>query len=176
MALEDGLTYTMPVEVYLQSALVRGVLVTNQDRLSNFLILQQGEEVFSLKDATLEHLNGKPLAVNSDEYLIYMQEVFLIADLSPQSRVERSGLEHLYVKKDTGKALFGVGPHWVQGSIHLTPGGALYDLLVARSRFIPVTDATLLDRPDVGARTYLVNRNKIGFMTALGDSLVEFER
>ena len=173
MASEEALTYTMPLEVYLQAAVVRGVLVTNQDRLSNYLILREGDEVFSLKDATLESLNRKPVSVNSNEYLIYMQEVFLLADLSPQLRLDRSGLELLYVKKEASKALLSVGPYWLQGNIHIVPGGALHDLLMAKARFIPVTDATLLDRPDVGPRTYLVNRNKIGFMTALGDGLVE---
>jgi hypothetical protein len=171
MALEESLTYTMPLEVYLQAAVVRGVLVTNQDRLSNYLILREGDEVFSLKDATLESLDRKPIAVNSSEYLIYMQEVFLLADLSPQ--FDRSGLELLYVKKEASKALLSVGPYWLQGNIHIVPGGALHDLLMAKARFIPVTDATLLDRPDIGPRTYLVNRTKVGFMTAPGDGLVE---
>jgi hypothetical protein len=31
----------------------------------------------------------------------------------------------------------------------------------------------LIDRPDVAPRTYLVNRAKIGFMSAVGDGLVE---
>lgn len=173
MALEEGLTYSMPLEVYLQSAVVRGILVTNQDRLSNYLILREGEEVFSLRDATLESLTRKPVTVDSDEYLIYMQEVFLIADLSPQFRADRSALEHLYVKKEASKALLSVGPYWVLGNIHIVPGGALHDLLMTKTRFIPMTDTTLLDRPDIGPRTYLVNRTKIGFVTALGEGLVE---
>jgi hypothetical protein len=37
-----------------------------------------------------------------------------------------------------------------------------------------VTEATLVDRQDVGPRTYLINRAKIGFMTAVGDGLIEF--
>jgi hypothetical protein len=173
MALEEGLTYTMPLEVYLQTAVVRGVLVTNQDRLSNYLILREGDEVFSLRNASLENRQRKTIAAGSDEYLIYMQEVFLIADLSPQSSQDRSGLGSLYIKKEASRVLLSVGPYWVQGDIHIVPGGALHDLLMARTRFIPVTYGTLLDRPDVGTRTYLVNRNKIGFMTSAGDSLVE---
>ena len=169
MASDEGLTYTMPLEVYLQSAAVRGILVTNQDRLSSHLILRQDEEVFSLRDATLESVSGKTFAAHSDEYLIYMQEVFLIADLSPQFRTDRSGLEHLYIQKEASRALLGVGPYWIQGNIHVVPGGALHDLLLAKTRFIPVTDATLLDRPEVGPRTYLVNRTRIGFITALKD-------
>ena len=79
---DEGFTYAMHLEAYLQAAVVRGVLTTNQDRLSNFLIVRQGDEVFSIKDATLETRNGKPISVGADEYLIYLQEVFLIADLS----------------------------------------------------------------------------------------------
>ena len=51
---DEGFTYAMHLEVYLQAAVVRGVLATNQDRLSNFLIVRQGDEVFSIKDAMLE--------------------------------------------------------------------------------------------------------------------------
>src|SRR5947199_10667153 len=117
MALEEGLTYTMPLEVYLQTAVVRGVLVTNQDRLSNYLFLREGDEVFSLKEATLEGVNRKTVSAGSDEYLIYMQELFLIAALSPQFRSDPALLEHLYVIKETSRALLGVGPYWVPGNI-----------------------------------------------------------
>jgi hypothetical protein len=167
------MTYSMALEVYLQSAVVRGILITNQDRPSNYFILREGDEVFSLKEATLEGPNRKPVAVSSDEFLIYMQEVVLIADLSPQLTSRRTGFEHLYVKKEASKALMGVGPFWLRGNIHLIPGGVLHDLLVAKTRFIPVTDATVPDRPDLGPRTYLVNRTKIGFITAVDESLEE---
>lgn len=173
MTLDQGMTYSMPLEVYLQSAVVRGILGTNQDRLSNYFILREGDEVFSLREAKLEGPNQKPVALSSDEYLIYMQEVFLIADLSPQFRSERSGFEHLYVKKEASKALLGVGPFWLRGNIHLVPGGAMHELLMSKTRFIPVTDATLVDRPDVEPRTYLVNRTKIGFITAVDEGLEE---
>jgi len=173
VSLEQGLTYSMPLEVYLQAAVVRGVLVTNQERLSNYLVLREGEEIFSLMDATLEGMNRKPITVASDEYLVYMREVFLIADLSPASQTQRAGIENFYVQKETSKALFSVGPYLLHGSIYLVPGAALHDLLIEKSRFVPVTDATLVDRPEIAARTYLINRHRIGFMTAIGDGLVE---
>jgi hypothetical protein len=173
MTLDEGMTYSMRLEVYLQSAVVRGILMTNQDRPSNYFILREGDEVFSLKEATLEGPNRKPVAVSSDEYLIYMQEVLLIADLSPQLAAKRAGFEHLYVKKEASKALLGVGPFWLRGNIHLVPGGVLHDLLMAKTRFIPITDATLVDRPDLGPRTYLVNRTKIGFITVVDEGLEE---
>jgi hypothetical protein len=173
MTQEQELTYNMPLEVYLQGALVRGVLVAHQSRLSSYLDQREGAEVFSLKDATLESANRKPITLGADEYLVYLREVLLIADLSPASQTQRSGIESFYVQKETSKAIFSVGPHMLQGAVHLLPGAALYDLLLEKSRFIPVTDAILLDRQDVTPRTYLVNRNKIGFMTVIGDGLVE---
>ena len=69
--------------------------------------------------------------------------------------------------------MFSVGPYLLQGNIHLQPGSALHDLLMEKSQFLPLTEATLVDRADLGPRTYLVNRSKIGFMTAIGDGLVE---
>lgn len=173
MALEEGLTYAMPLEVYLQAAVVRGVLTTSQNRLSNFLIVRQGEEVFALQDAILESYDRKQVSLAADKYLIYMQEVLLIADLSSQSRTRRSSIDSLYVQKDRAKALFSVGPYLLQGNVHLLPGTALHDLMMEKSQFIPVTEAVLIDRQDVEPRTYLVNRTKIGFMTAIGDGLVE---
>jgi hypothetical protein len=168
MALGQGL------EVFLQAAVVSGVLVTDQSRLSNYLVLREGEEVFSLKEATLERTDRRPIAAASDDYLVYMREVYLIADLSPTSQTQRTGMETFYVQKEASKALFSVGPYLLRGNIHLLPGAVLHDLLMDKSQFIPVTDAVLLDRPDIAPRTYLVNRHRIGFMTALGDGLVEF--
>ena len=171
---DQGLTYSMPLEVFLEAAVVRGLLETNQSRLSNSLVLRDGEEVFSLKEATLETADRRPVAVACDEYLIYMREIYLIADLSPTNQTQRTGMESFYVQKRSSKALFSVGPYMLRGNIHLLPGAALHDLMGDKSQFLPVTDAILLDRQDVAARTYLVNRNRIGFMTAIADGLVEF--
>ena len=49
--MEQSLSYTMPMEVHLPAALVRGVLETNQDRLSSHLLVRQDDQVFSLRDA-----------------------------------------------------------------------------------------------------------------------------
>ena len=173
MAAEAGFNYTMPLEVYLQTVIVRGVLATNQDRLSSYLLVREGDEVISLTDATLENLSGKAVVSGPDEYVVYLREVFLIADLSPDTSGPRSGMEGLYVKKDTSKTLIGVGHYLVQGNIHLLPGNTLHDVLLEKSQFVPVTDATMLGSQEHRARTYLVNRNKIGFMTAITDGLVE---
>ena len=173
MTPERGFAYSMSLEVYLQAASVRGVLTTNQDRLSNFLIVREGEEVFSLTQASLETLNQKPVSVTAAEYLVYMREVYLIADLSVAGESSTSTMRSRYVRKDQSKALLGVGPYLLQGNIHLRPGSALHELMMEKSQFLPVTGAILIDRPDVAPRTYLVNRAKIGFMSAVGDGLVE---
>lgn len=172
--MEQNLTYTMPLEVYLPAAVVRGVLETNQDRLSSHFLFRQEDQMISLRDATVEDLTGKPVAKRANDYIVYMREAFLIADLSPAGQSQRTGLEGLYQRKDTSKALLSVGPYLIQGDVYLVPGGALYDLLLEKNHFIPLTNATILGRPPMTPRTYLINRQKIGFMTAVGDGLVEF--
>jgi len=155
------MTYSMPLEVYFDTAVLRGVLVTHQDRLSNHLLLREGEEAFSLRDAALTDLAGNALSSLASQYLVYMQQVLLIADLSPQLRQSRAGFEHLYVKKDPSRAVLGVGRYWIEGNVHLTPGAHVQEILMARTRFVPVTEAVFLDRRDIPARTFLVNRNLI---------------
>ena len=56
----------MPLEVYLSAALVRGVLETNLDRVSSHLLFRQDDQVFSLRDATVEDLNGQPIVSRAD--------------------------------------------------------------------------------------------------------------
>jgi hypothetical protein len=172
VAPEQIFTYSMPLEVYLQGGLVRGVLTTNQDRLSNFLIVREGEEVFSLNHASLETFDQTPVSLAAEEYLVYLREVYLIADLSVGGETSTS-TRNFYVRKDQSKALLGVGPYLLQGNIHLRAGSALHELLMEKSQFLPITGAILLERPAVPPRTYLVNRAKIGFMTAISDGLVE---
>ena len=172
--MEQSLSYTMPMEVHLPAALVRGVLETNQDRLSSHLLHRQDDQVFSLRDATVEDLDGRPIVNRATEYVVYMREINLIADLSPANPLTRSGLEGFYQKKDTSKALISVGPYLIQGDVYLLPGGGFYDLLLEKNQFIPLTNATILGRRSSTPRTYLINRHKIGFMTALGDGLEEF--
>ena len=172
--MEKDLTYTMPLEVYLPAALVRGILETNLDRVSSHLLFRQDDQLFSLRDATVEDLNGQPIASRTTEYVVYMREIYLIVDLSPAHQSQRSGFEGLYQKKDTSKALISVGPYLLQGDVYLLPGGALYDLLIEKNQFIPLTNATILGRSSCPPRTYLINRYKFGLMTALVDGLEEF--
>jgi hypothetical protein len=174
LPMEQGLTYSMPLEIFMPAALVRGILETNLDRVSSHLLFRQEDQVFSLRDATVEDFNGQPIVSRATEYVVYMREIYLIADLSPVGQSQRSGLETLYQKKDSSRALISVGPFLIQGDVYLLPGGALYDLLLGKNQFIPLTNATILGRPPVAPRTYLINRQKIGFMTAIGDGLVEF--
>ena len=174
MSAGESLTYAMSLEVYLQAAVVRGILETNQDRLSNYLVVRQGEEVFSLKEATIEIPDRKPIKAATDDYFLYMQEVFLIADLSAQERARRTGSHALFVEKDQSKALLSVGPYLIHGTVHLPAGSELQDFFMEQSRFLPVTEAMLIGREEAGPRTFLVNRARIGFISAVGDELIEF--
>jgi len=158
--------YSMPLEVYFDTALVRGILVTNQDRLSNYLTLREGEETFSLREATLADCAGNPLREGLAEYVVYMHHVSLIADLSPKFRARDAEFEHLYVKKDPKRAIIGVGRYWVEGDVHITPGGGIQELLLARTRFLPITDAAFLGETDKPRRTFLVNRTMITCISA----------
>lgn len=167
MAVDQHFTYTMHLEVYLQAAVVRGVLQTSQERLSNYLMIRQGDEVFSLTEATVEGAGGSAMKTAADEYLIYMQEVFLIADLTAENR--SAGLRAAFVKKDQSKAFLGVGPYLLQGIAHLRPGSGLNEILMEQSRFLPITEATLVGREEIGSRTFLINRAKIGFISAIRD-------
>lgn len=173
MVAQSGLSYTMHLEVFLQAAIVRGILETSHDRLSSYLVVRQGDQAFSVRRATLEFADGKPIATATTEYLIYLQEVYLIADLSAEERAGRSEFNSLFVKKSRRKALLSVGAYLVQGDLHLPAGGGLNELLFEKSCFLPVTEAVLLDRPDISPRTYLVNRAKIGFVSAFGQEDAE---
>ncbi|HXG51004.1 MAG TPA: hypothetical protein VNN77_06310 [candidate division Zixibacteria bacterium] len=169
MATSPAFTYSMSLEVYLQGAVVRGLLVTSRDRLSNELILRAGDEVFSLTEATIESLDCTPLLAGVADYLIYMQEVFCIADLSPQATGLRPGSEHLYVKKEANRVVVNAGPYWLRGNVHLAPGAPFQELFLSRGRFVPVTDAVMFKPICRKPRTYLVNRTKISCLTAAGD-------
>ena len=153
--------YSMPLEVYFEAVMIRGILETNQDRLSNHLILREGHEAFSLRDATLQDLAGKALSVKATNYLVYMQQVSLIADLSPQLRRSHAEFAPLYVKKAPNRAVVGVGRYWMEGTLHLPPGATVQDLLTTRSRFIPITEAVFVGNNDGPARTFLLNRTLI---------------
>lgn len=171
MAADPPLSYNMFVEVYFQATIVRGILETNQDRLSSYLAVRQGEEVFALKEATLEVPGHEQPAVATQDYLVYMREVFLIADLNIDNPGRRATLSGLYVKKDKSKALLAVGPYLLQGNVHLHSGSALQDWVMEQSHFLPITEATLRHRAGVGTHTYLISRAKIGFISALGEWL-----
>jgi hypothetical protein len=163
---QSFMPYSMPLEVYFDTAVLRGILVTNQDRLSNHLTLREGEETFSLREATLEDNAGTVLAQPSSDYLVYMQHVSLIADLSPQLRASRAEFEHLYVKKDPKRAVVGVGRYWLEGDVHLIPGSSMHELLMARTRFLPITKAIFLDGSEKPPRTFLLNRTMITCISA----------
>lgn len=170
MAPGETNSHDLALEVYLPYTLILGTLVTRHERLSNYLNLRSGDDPFILKGARIEDLNGNRLPVDSEEYLLYLREVLFIADLSPMVRTARSSWDQHPIRKEPRRAFLHVSPFWLRGTIYLLPGSTLSDLLMVKNRFIPVTDATLLDHPALAPRTFLVNDTKISCLAADDDA------
>ena len=119
-----------------------------------------------LKNARIEDLEGNGLPTDCQEFLLYLQEVLFIADLSPAADTVGLGLDEQVIRKDPKCVLMHVSPFWIRGAVHLIPGATLNDLLRIKKRFIPVTDAVVLNRRAVAPRTFLVNGTKISCLAA----------
>jgi len=166
MVVIETVSHSIPMEIFFPSSSIRGTLITRHNRISNHLNLRSGDEAFSLKNANVEDLAGNRLPADSKECLLYLEEVLFIADLSPTVDTARLGLDQEPIHKEPRRAFLHVSPYWIRGTVHLIPGATLNDLLVVKKRFIPVTEATLLNRPDVAPRTLLVNGSKISCLAA----------
>jgi hypothetical protein len=156
-----------PVELYLQSAVVGGTLVTRHHRLSDYFNLTLGYEGISLKDPRATDFNGNPLPVASTEFLVHKPEVLLVADLSEKAGNDRGEVKLERIQKESWRVLVSVGPFWLRGNIHLVPGNTLESFFTVKNQFIPLTDATLLKPVESKAGTFLINQAKIGVLNAL---------
>jgi len=159
-------SHSVAIEVYLASTIIRGMLMTKHERLSDHVLMRAGDEVFSVHNSKVEDLNGQPLSFGGAEYVIHMDEVLFIADSNGEPGPERSNLDHTQIAKEPKNVVMLVGPFWVRGQVHLLPGATVQNLLTVKSRFIPVTEATLLGRPEAKPCTFLVNRTKIACVAA----------
>jgi hypothetical protein len=161
MALNEAALHGIPVEIYLPSWFIGGTLNTKHYRLSNHLNLRAGDEALLLKNVRIQDLEGNGLPAACAEFLLYLQEVLFIADLSPTGATMNSDLDQQVIRKDPKRVLMHVSPFWIRGAVHLIPGATLNDLLRVKKRFIPVTDAAIRNRPAVAPCTFLVNGTKI---------------
>ncbi len=159
-------SYALPLEVYLPSTVILGTLVTRHNRLSNHLNARSSHDAIVLKDARIEDLDGNRLPVSSEECHLYPREILFIADLSPTVHAAQSGWDQQPIKKEQRRAFLHVAPFWIRGTLYLLPGGALSDLLMVKNRFIPITDATIINHPVRAPRTFLINDVKIGCLAA----------
>lgn len=158
--------HSIPLEIYLPSTVMRGTVITRHSRVSNHLNLRSGDEAFSVKNAIIEDLAGNRLPAESWDYLIYLEDVLFIADLSAAVDSARSGVDQEPIRKEPRNVLVHVSPYWIRGTAHLIPGATLNDLLVVKKRFIPLTQAKLLNHPDMEPLTLLVNGTKISCLAA----------
>jgi hypothetical protein len=156
-----------PVELYLQSAVVSGTLVTKHERISDHFNLIVGYEGISLKDPRATDFNGNPLPVTPTEFFVHKPEVLLIADLSEKAAGDKGGLKLERIIKESWRVLVSVGPFWLRGNIHLVPGNTLESFFAVKNQFIPMTDATLLKPVESKAGTFLINQAKIGVLNVI---------
>ena len=166
MALNETVSHAIPLEMYLPSTVMRGTLITKHSRVSSHINLRSGDEALLLKNTKIEDLAGNSLPADGKDYLLYLQEVLFIADLSSTAETGRSGLDQQPIRKEPMRVLVHVSPYWICGTVHLIPGATLNDLLVVKKRFIPLTEATLLNRPALAPHTLLVNGAKISCLAA----------
>jgi hypothetical protein len=162
--MKETTTPTKLVDIYLPSAIIRGSLVTRHDRLSNHLNLRSEDDVSSLVEARVRDLNGDPLEGGSSNFTVYTGEILLVADLVPTIGIRRSALDHPRLEKESRAVLLGVGPFWLRGTAHLTPGMELPNWALVKQNFIPLTDATVLNQRESEPCTFLVNRVKISWL------------
>jgi len=166
MVIMEPISHSIPLEIYLSSTLIRGALFTRHNRVSNHLNLRSGDESLLINNAIIEDLGGNRVPSDPKEYLLYLEDVLFIADLSTAIDTTRVGVDQEPIRKDPRSVLVYVSPYWIRGTAHLIPGAALSDLLVVKKRFIPITEAKLLNQPDMASRTLLVNGTKISCLAA----------
>ena len=166
MVVSETVAHAISLEIYLPSVVIGGTLITRHHRVSSHLNLRSGDETLLIKNVKMEDLAGNRLSADCNECLLYLKEVLFIADSSLAADTARSDLDQQPIRKEPRRVLVHVSPFWIRGTVHLIPGATLNDLLVAKKRFIPVTEATLLDHPASAPRTLLVNGTKISCLAA----------
>ncbi|MFQ5683171.1 MAG: hypothetical protein ACE5HC_07850 [Candidatus Binatia bacterium] len=158
---DDIPTLNKSVEIYLESAVIRGTLVTKHRRLSDHLNMGTIDQFLSLQDAKLEALQGKSHQQSSKSIILNLQRILLVSDLDSGEVLNSARKNLSWVNREPLEVVMGVGSFWVRGNLHLIHGGDLSTFTAGKSLFIPLTSATFLDSPEAQQQTFLVNREKI---------------
>jgi len=159
-------SYRKPVEIYLPSAVIRGTLVTKQERLTDHLNLRGEDQVLSLQDVQFEDLQGNAAPESGKNMIVYVHQVMFVVDLGIAPAMSVADAATLRVKRESREVCLGVGPFWLQGKVHLPPGAELGSFAQGKIHFIPLTEGTFLNCPTAEPRTFIINREKIDFLVA----------
>ena len=105
MVIMEPISHSIPLEIYLSSTLIRGALFTRHNRVSNHLNLRSGDESLLINNAIIEDLGGNRVPSDPKEYLLYLEDVLFIADLSTAIDTTRSGVDQEPIRKDPRSVL-----------------------------------------------------------------------
>ncbi|MGH7771974.1 MAG: hypothetical protein ACREQA_07015 [Candidatus Binatia bacterium] len=113
-------TYNKSVEIYLESSVMRGTIVTRHARLSDYLEIP--EEIFFLQKGSLGYSREKPLLTDFTTVIIAKKQLIFLAQLTPDETVGTTDTGLLEGKREPQKVLLGAGPFWLQGNLHFVTG------------------------------------------------------
>ena len=165
----DDKIKSIPVEVYLPSAVFRGQLLLRHNRLSDSLNSKTTDGVLRLDDVEIENFSRNASPVKSRSVLIYTRQITFVVDLSPSFSDSGKSEEISLVNKEARQVLMEVGLFWMQGDVHVVPGLEFTKFAEAKSLFIPLTNARFIDFPDSPPRTFMINREKLNCLMDLPD-------
>lgn len=158
-------TYSKSVVIYLPSAVVQGTLISHHERLSDYLNSRGNNEILSLRDVRVGELGGRISPLSPEGIILYLHQVLFAVDRGADAAHDAPKSQH-YVSRELHQVLMGVGRYWLQGTVHILPGGELHHFAQGTTRFIPLTSATLVDDPEIEPRTFLINREKVDWLIA----------
>jgi len=158
-----------PVELYLESGVLRGQLKTAHPRLSDHL--RDADESLVLDGAVVVPYRAKEPLASSATVLVQKRRVLFAVDLEAQP-----GVESMRVAREAHQVVLSSGPFWLRGTVHLPLGGELRSYFESSAvGFVPLTSATVVGRENATPRTLLVNLALVGAVTSLTEPAVPTE-
>jgi hypothetical protein len=127
----------LPLTLYTEQLVVRGMVQTRQHRITDVLNVRQ-EPFLVLEDVILEEYGSADVPLRAEFAQVNLASVLFAVSLTTVETVRE-----LRTPKLAERALVSIPPFRVVGHVHLMPERSLRDSLAElQGAFIPVTDAT----------------------------------
>ena len=127
----------LPLTLYTEQLVVRGMVQTRQHRVTDVLNVRQ-EPFLVLEDVILEEYGSADVPLRAEFAQVNLASVLFAVSLTTVEPVRE-----LRTPKLAERALVSIPPFRVVGHVHLMPERSLRDSLAElQGAFIPVTDAT----------------------------------